>query len=147
MRQGCIAKSLVVNEDGKILILTIGEHTKYPELSYLPDLPGGIVESGEDPLVGALRELSEEAGIVVSVDQVREAYRQVDMFDQQRYELTRVLYVVFVQQPIITLSYEHQSYKWTMPDEVWDTRFQNMYFDNFIDTAFARVRDDGLLYR
>ena len=42
-----IAKILIINGDGNILTLTLSEHLKYPEKSYQPDLPGGIVDAGE----------------------------------------------------------------------------------------------------
>ena len=53
---GRIAKCLIVNRDSHILLLTIGDYTKHPQLSYLPDLPGGIIEDSESVGDGMVRE-------------------------------------------------------------------------------------------
>lgn len=51
---------------GKKLLITRRHPDKSEGLKY--DLPGGAVVSGEDITVGALRELSEEVGINVDID-------------------------------------------------------------------------------
>lgn len=145
MKKGCIAKVLVVNRDDHALVLHIGEHTKYPELSYLPDLPGGIVEGDETPTAGAIRELQEETGIVATIDDMYEVYQRTDVVFDGAYEMTRSLWLMRVDQPTITLSYEHESYKWTSLDELWHTEFHSLYFDDFIDEAFQKLRDEALL--
>ena len=58
-----IAKILIINGDGNALTLTLSEHLKYPEKSYQPDLPGGIVDAGESENLGVIREVQEECGI------------------------------------------------------------------------------------
>ena len=55
-----IAQGLLTDQDGRILLC---------RLTYKPewDLPGGVVEVGEAPAVGLVRELEEELGITVTV--------------------------------------------------------------------------------
>jgi ADP-ribose pyrophosphatase YjhB (NUDIX family) len=55
-----IAQGLLTDEDGRILLC---------RLTYKPewDLPGGVVEVGESPAAGLVRELQEELGITVTV--------------------------------------------------------------------------------
>ena len=58
-----IAKILIVNTQNKALVLTLGKHLQQPEKSYLPDLPGGIVDAGESEHEAVIREVNEECGI------------------------------------------------------------------------------------
>lgn len=55
-----IAQGLMTDPDGRVLMC---------RLTYKPewDLPGGVVESGEAPAAGLVRELQEELGITVTV--------------------------------------------------------------------------------
>lgn len=52
----------LLNYEGEILTIQRSRLVKNPELW---GLPGGRVDEGEDPIVGACRELLEETGIVV----------------------------------------------------------------------------------
>ena len=60
--------------DAAMVIATKGDEIliqkeySYPPNRYLYQLPGGALELGEDPVSGALRELSEESGYTASVD-------------------------------------------------------------------------------
>ena len=61
MQKGLIVHTLITNDKGEILIL---QRSKTDDV--LPeywDIPGGTLEDGEDPLVGAMREVKEETGI------------------------------------------------------------------------------------
>ncbi len=146
MRTGSIAKALVVDGDGKVLVLTIGEHTKYPQLSYAYDLPGGIIEQGETPYDGIIREVTEETGIDCTQAEIHELYTSTELFSEYGYELTRSLYLIRLAETVeVTLSYEHEAYKWTLPDELWQVDFTGMYFDGFIEHAFYKIRLERLL--
>jgi 8-oxo-dGTP pyrophosphatase MutT (NUDIX family) len=63
-----VAKTFVIDESD--LILTIRRSITDPRKPLTWDIPGGIVEEGEDPTVGAIRETSEEAGIEIKNPQV-----------------------------------------------------------------------------
>ena len=51
--------ALIVNKKGEILLVKRGIKPKY---GYL-DTPGGVLENGEDPVVGLKREMMEELGV------------------------------------------------------------------------------------
>ena len=58
-----VAKVIIFNEDGKVLVLRRGETApKYPGFW---DLPGGHVQEGENVKEGAKREVKEEVGLSV----------------------------------------------------------------------------------
>ena len=145
VRSGCIAKALVVNDEGKVLVLTIGEHTKHPQLSYMPDLPGGIIEKDETPLNGVQREIEEEIGVRIPLSDIHELYSHTRKYAIFGYRLTRMLYLARVSKPEVKLSYEHESYKWTLPDELWHVKFSGLYYDGFIEHALYKLQLEGLL--
>jgi 8-oxo-dGTP pyrophosphatase MutT (NUDIX family) len=55
---------VVVDADERVLLFQIRE-PKHPEQGTVWELPGGGIDPGEDYVQAALRELAEEAGIVV----------------------------------------------------------------------------------
>ena len=71
-----IAKILIIDGDGNVLTLTLSEHLKYPEKSYQPDLPGGIVDAGEPEHLGVIREVQEECGIDLDPAKIQLAYAE-----------------------------------------------------------------------
>lgn len=69
-----IAKLLIIDNQNRGLVLTLGKHLKYPEKSFLPDLPGGIVDPGEPEQSAAIREAQEECGVVLDAKSVQLAF-------------------------------------------------------------------------
>ncbi len=55
-----IAQGLLRDPDGRVLLCRLTYKTEW-------DLPGGVVEAGESPAAGLVRELEEELGVVVQV--------------------------------------------------------------------------------
>lgn len=108
-----VAKILLINTKGEVLILTLGKHLKYPEKSYRPDLPGGIVDSGESEQLTVIREVQEECGIDLDGSKVRLAYTKTEHYEKENKSVTKLLYIAHLNDtPAITLSWEHSDYKW-----------------------------------
>lgn len=59
--------TIIATQADKILIQ---KEYSYPTKKHLYQLPGGALEMGEDPVSGALRELSEESGYVASPNSI-----------------------------------------------------------------------------
>lgn len=55
-----IAQGLLRDEQGRVLLCRLTYKNEW-------DLPGGVIESGESPAVGLVRELEEELGVTVTV--------------------------------------------------------------------------------
>src|SRR6478672_3906949 len=59
-----VAKAIVLDKTGKFLLLTRSD--THPTLAGFYDLPGGMIEDGEEPGVAVKREIAEETGLSVS---------------------------------------------------------------------------------
>ena len=55
---------LLISSEDKIIVVK-------PSYKSSWEIPGGIVEKGESPLVGAIREVREELGLTISRDQLK----------------------------------------------------------------------------
>lgn len=108
-----VAKILIINNKKEVLVLTLGKHLKYPEKSYLPDLPGGIVESGESEQITAIREAKEEAGVDLDENSVCLAYAETAYYSKENKSISKLLYIAHVDAtPEVTLSWEHSDFRW-----------------------------------
>ena len=113
-----IAKILIINGDGNVLTLTLSEHLKYPEKSYQPDLPGGIVDAGEPENLGVIREVQEECGIDLDSAKIQLAYAETIYDEKENKSVTKLLYVTHLDNtPAVTLSWEHSD-KWVSVAEL-----------------------------
>lgn len=108
-----VAKILIVDSKDRGLVLVLGEHLKYPEKSYLPDLPGGIVDAGESEQAAVIREVHEECGITLNPHSVQLAYSETAYYEKENKSVTKLFYIAHVEEaPSVTLSWEHSDYKW-----------------------------------
>ena len=130
-----IAKILIINGDGNVLTLTLSEHLKYPERSYQPDLPGGIVDAGEPENLGVIREVQEECGIDLDPTKIRLAYAETVHDEKENKSVTKLLYITHLDDaPAVTLSWEHSDYKWVSVAEL-----QNIDMRPFFNRAIQYV--------
>ncbi len=114
-----IAKILIVNTQNKALVLTLGKHLQQPEKSYLPDLPGGIVDAGESEREAVIREVNEECGITLDPTGIRLAYSETAYYEKENKSVTKLLYIAYVDEtPAVTLSWEHSDYRWVELDKL-----------------------------
>ena len=77
-------------------------------------MPGGTQEDEETVLETMLREVQEEAGVIIDADNVSEVYSGTD------YSTHGTDYALFVTntktRPAIRMSWEHSSYEWISRD-------------------------------
>jgi 8-oxo-dGTP diphosphatase len=106
-----LAKIFVVNDQGEILLLQRSATDDRRPLGW--DLPGGNVEHNEDPNVAVLRELKEEAGLTVPDSQVF----YVGTETEDHYIVT-LLYKGIADSFDVTLSFEHEQFKWIKPEDI-----------------------------
>lgn len=102
-----VAKLIIVDGRGKYLLMQRSEH---PTFGNDPDLPGGTLEESELPLDTMIREVFEEAGVVIDQANVQQVYAGTD------YSAHGTHYSLYTAEllhtPEITMSWEHSSYDW-----------------------------------
>jgi 8-oxo-dGTP diphosphatase len=108
-----VAKVLIRNAADKYLLLWRSDHPTFPND---PDLPGGTLDAGEQPIQTAVREVEEEAGIVIKAENLHSLYEGTDF---SGHGTTYYLYActeTTQQEPAI--SWEHADYEWVTKDEL-----------------------------
>lgn len=108
MRSFVVAKVLIVNEKGDVLVLRRSQTDERRPGQW--DFPGGWVEADEDTHTAVKREAAEEAGITL-VDP-----RLVFAFSEMTTNYgsgTWILYVDHItDEPAVKLSHEHDMHVW-----------------------------------
>jgi 8-oxo-dGTP pyrophosphatase MutT (NUDIX family) len=102
-----VAKVIIINPEGQYLLLTRDNH---PLFGFDADIPGGVVETAEIPVVAAIRELIEETGIRATPDELALLYSGTD------YSAHGTEYNVYLLELLemtdIQLSWEHARFAW-----------------------------------
>lgn len=109
MQKGLIIHTLVVNDKGEVLIL---QRSKLEDV--LPeywDIPGGTLEDGEDPAVGAIREVKEETGLNIFEPQLFFQRSNVDLKKNKQF-VTLVFLAKNTGAEVILNPCEHSEYEW-----------------------------------
>src|SRR5687768_13499058 len=111
-----VAKAVLFNERGEILILRRSATDKIRPGEF--DLPGGRVDPGESPGQAIVREIEEETGLVIALDDLLMGYTTTTFYDNK--STIRFLYVGnIIGDPKVQLSFEHDAYYWMKLDEVY----------------------------
>lgn len=114
-----VAKILIIDAQNRGLVLILGKHLKYPEKSYLPDLPGGIVDAGESERAAVIREVHEECGVTLDPYSIQLAYSETAYYEKENKSVTKLFYIAYAEEtPLVTLSWEHSDYKWVALNEL-----------------------------
>ncbi len=112
-RPNCEVAACYVEIDGKILLM---ERSLIESEGKTWGVPAGKIEAGEKPLDGALRELFEETGIVVSASQVLKVGKLYIQKPKRGY-VYHMFQVHLNDMPEVSLSDEHTRYVWADRDE------------------------------
>lgn len=111
-----VAKTVIVDGNGKILVLT--RSNTDPKRPGGLDFPGGELDTGEDVLQGAVREINEEVGLHIAKSDLHIIHTHSKSAEGQI--ILRFLCIAKVNNPTINLSFEHSDYKWMTLQEVVD---------------------------
>ena len=111
-----VAKALLLDKSGDFLLLKRAD--SHPHLAGFYDLPGGIVEKSEDSRTAVIREIFEETGLELAVEQVRVMYTTTKLLHGRSYPTMLYLVRVDEDRPAVTISWEHQAYEWAPVDRL-----------------------------
>ncbi len=107
-----VAKVLIRNKEGKVLLLQLNNH---PTFGNDMDLPGGTVDEGELDINAAVRELKEEIGLKIPLDKLQSLYAGGE------YSQHGTFYSLFTAKSSdvspIKLSWEHSAVRWVTKEE------------------------------
>lgn len=126
MDKGLIVHTVIFNDKKQILIL---KRSRTNDI--LPDcwdIPGGTLEDGEDPAVGAARETEEETGLNIKNLGLFSYTSNVDAGKNKQF--VRLIFIAAYPGGAISLSpEEHEEYKWVSIDEVQNYRLVDYMHD------------------
>lgn len=105
-------KIIILNNSGKILSLRRSKTDPSKPLSW--DLPGGLIDQGEDTHEAILREVKEESGIEVETPKLLDVF---DCVTEQGKYLICIGYTTKAISTDVVLSYEHDQYEWISKEE------------------------------
>ncbi len=101
-----VAKLILRDQNGLYLLLYRNDH---PAFGQDPDLPGGTIEEGEDPIKALIREVKEEIGITLNSKSIKKLHESNEYDKGNIYYLYEAMHK---ETPVITISWEHSRYSW-----------------------------------
>jgi 8-oxo-dGTP diphosphatase len=140
MKTLVVVKALLLDDAGNMLVLRrSGTH---PTLAHFPDLPGGIVDPGEDLGEALVREIREEAGLEVSVHTLHPLYAGTEAYGGKN--RLRILYVgrLSGEKPQIAISWEHEAAEWLPLSDMAEIEREH---HSFYKEALHAIRTNNLL--
>jgi 8-oxo-dGTP pyrophosphatase MutT (NUDIX family) len=115
-----VATSLIINSDGKLLILKRSNKVK----TYKGFWGGvaGYIEKNEKPIETAYKEIKEEVGLkkeFLVLKKIFDPIKFTDFYKNKRYdwEIFVFLFELSKKSDII-IDWEHSEYKWIKPSEI-----------------------------
>lgn len=122
MQKGIIVHTLTINEEGKILLLKRAKSNDV--LPEYWDIPGGTLEDGEDPALGAIREAKEEAGIDISNPKLFFHMSNVDVKKNKQF-ITLIFRATLFGTSVTLNPEEHEDCAWIQPEELGNYKTVN----------------------
>ena len=106
------AKAIVTDDTGQMLTMLRGKAAPTNPLHW--DLPGGILEYGEELDQCVIRETREEAGIEIDTPRVFHAVARKNAIGEF---WTTIYFAARARTQDITISWEHDEHRWISPEE------------------------------
>ncbi|MFJ4832412.1 NUDIX domain-containing protein [Streptomyces sp. NPDC088747] len=129
------AFAFIFSPDGKLLLLKEDEKKR----KYMWDLPGGTLGNREVPLDGLHREVQEETGLNITVLSPT-CWLKWDLHESGNPILV-AFYLAATENPQVTVSEEHTSYRWVTSSEYFDERLKVSAEEPIVVDCFDRYRE------
>lgn len=114
----------------------------HPSLAGFYDLPGGMIEDGEEPGAAVIREVKEETGIELPHHAVKVIYTTTHVMHDKSYPTLLYLARIEMKSPDIQISWEHKSHEWAPLHRMADVEPQ---LASTYQEAFAYVRAHNII--
>ena len=115
-----VATSLLMNDEGKILILK--RSNKVKTYKGLWGGVAGYVEENEEPYDTAIKEINEEVGLNkrdISLIEQLDPIVLTDYYEKKRYDWKIFVFLFKIRKKSkIIIDWEHSEYRWILPSEI-----------------------------
>lgn len=135
-----VAKALLLDKNDNFLLLTRGDN--HPRLAGFPDLPGGTLEAKEEPGHAVLREIKEETGLSLTLNEIDTIYTTTQLINGKSYPT--ILYAARINEetPEVLLSWEHKAFEWAHLDRLAEVEPQLV---STYAAALRYIRENDIL--
>jgi 8-oxo-dGTP pyrophosphatase MutT (NUDIX family) len=120
MKTRVVAKTIVCDKDGKLLILRRSKDDAIRPGG--TDLPGGGLDTGEEFVAGAIREMQEEVGLQLQPADLDLVFAYTkNVYDAEYQADINFVWLGFIAKlpadQTVTLSFEHEDFMWLTFEE------------------------------
>mgnify|MGYP002072101269 CR=1 FL=1 len=142
MQYDCIAKAILTDGDGNILLLK--RSTSDVRRPNQWDFPGGHVDDGEQPAEAVIREIKEESGLEATMKRLVFAKTEVviweeDALHKHKTNATWQYFICFTKDKNVVVSHEHSEYRWVSLSEALEIVEYHRHLE-----VLRHVRDNQL---
>lgn len=125
---------LIVRDDGCILLMKRSAGSAWQAGKW--DLPGGKIDPGEGFAEALLREAIEETGLSITLERVAGAAE----WEMPTRKVAYIIMEASIASGEVTLSEEHDEYRWATPDELPQVDLCEQYIP-FAQAYQAKVKE------
>jgi 8-oxo-dGTP diphosphatase len=131
----------LILRDGAGNVLLLRRSKTHPTQALLMDLPGGVIDGGEQPIEALLRELAEETRLHLDPNDLKLVFAATGLKDDM--SALRLVYAAKLptRKPKVTLSWEHDKYEWLPLEQVE----QKLQAGNYKRQAVAYITEHKIL--
>ena len=120
-----ILAKVFITYNSKILLIRRSKTDPRRPLTW--DLPGGLVESSEDPNTTVVREAMEEVGINLENPRIIKVHYKKEKSYKE--PVLSLIYTAGVSNDKVTLSWEHDKYEWVTIEESQSYNMPDKYHE------------------
>ena len=126
MQKIFVAFHSIIEKDGKILVLK--RYSKDPFSADCWDLPGGVMNFGEEVVAALKREVKEECGLEIETLSPMDVSTRID--NEEQY--VAVTFICEYKSGTVKLSKDHSEFKWVDAKKVPDLEDLNWVLEKAI---------------
>jgi len=114
MHSAVAVKGFIINNK-KILLIKRAKNDIHAPAVW--EVPGGRIETGENPIDGLVREVKEETGLNINV---KRPFAVENFVSDDGFAITMIHFICEVNKEEIKLSEEHTDFYWVEQDKIFE---------------------------